>query len=213
MITKDNHLGIIVEKNYEDEIGGFRLDPMYDPTEHARTFGTVKYTPNKFSRGWNIDRFFFQPGDRVHFHFDAINDGSTVKYEDEDGDTVYIVNIFKIYIRERDGEFTPRSGKCVCEPYYEVEDPKLEVKDVEVDGVKIKAICSKASGITVDFNVKAHDRIATVRMVGKNMSHEPPPEFAPGDKVFRDKHTNLEYKLNGELLYIIDQELILGKYE
>lgn len=212
MITKQNHLGIVVEKIHEDSVNGLYLDPMYDPTEHARTYGKVKYLPHGFSHGWNTENDFFQVGDTVHFHYDAIDDKSTVSYEDEDGDRVYIVDIFKIYVRERDGELTPRSGKCLCEPYYEA-DEGYEVREIDLEGKPVRAVFPVGSELAISFDVKPHDRIAKIRSVGKPLSHEADPEFGVGDTVFREPYTNLAYEMGGETLYVIDQELIMGVYD
>lgn len=211
MIIKTNHLGIVVEKEYEDKAGRFDMDPMYDPTKNARTYGKVKHLPMSFTHGWNLDNDFFQVGDTVHFHYDAINDAATISFEDEDGDKVYIVDVFKVYLRERDGEITPRPGKCVCEPYYETGDPKrFRVEDVKIEGKPAKAIVSILSGIPIKYNPEPHDRLAKVRLVGKPLEHEPVPDFHPGDVVFRDLYCNLAYQVQGETVFIIDNELIWG---
>lgn len=210
--TAANFIGVKVEKTHEDTIGSFYLDPMHRPTQNAREFGKITHLPVVVSDDWNLNDDFMKVGDKVYFHFDAINDRNAIKIE-EDGETIYIISLYDVFATVRDGKLRIRSGKAICKPYYDSGDSAVEVKEVDVDGKNVMAEVSRSSGLIIKTDIKPHDRIAYVYKIGNNLKHQEDLGLKEGDLVYREEFTNLEYTVEGEKVFILDQELILGKYE
>ena len=201
--TNINIIGVKVEKTHEDRLGSFSIDAGYNPTAHARTYGTVAMPTLGFTFGWQMEDDFFKIGDEVHFWFDALQDSPCIEI---DGNKVYMIHVNQIYVRVRDGVITPRNGKALVEPYY-----GEGVEEVEVAGVKTMARIS--GGLVVSMDVAPDERIATIHSLGGSLSHESPLDLKPGDLVYRDKATNYAMDILGKTLFCLDQNLIMGKYE
>lgn len=187
-----NYIQVKVEKVYEDEIKGntlrLQIDPMYRRTYNKRCYGIA-----------NEDRedMGIKKGDKVYFHY---NETDHQRPHPSDDSIKFISKDF-IFCYVRDGKITPIKGFCICEPYY-----GENIVEVEVDGKIIRT--KESNGITISTDIKPHDRIARLKYV----SDESQADYV-GKLVHRAEHTNLEYSVEGENLYIFEDDLIFGVYE
>jgi len=135
-------------------------------------------------------------GDKIHFHFNAIDDHSPIKLDNE---TVFKIDGDDVLCIERDNEIIPAGYWVLCEPIYD-----QKVTDLD----ESKFVTSK-SGILLPGTKEIHNTsIAKVCYINDN------EEIKPGDTVYFAKNAdfdNIDSRINGKKYFYIRYDDIYGK--
>lgn len=177
----------------------------FNQTDYRQTSGTVMALP----RGFSQPHYFYdnlipniEVGDRIHFHYTAIDLDSRIEYQ---GETLYAVPYEMVWCKVKDGELSMVGGRIFCE-----ELPYDDVQEIEVNGVKIKARLSK-SGIVLEMNVKHDLNKARLVHIGTPMKDQPTLDVKPGDTIYYATDSDFENIIEGKKYFCMMQEDILAK--
>ena len=144
-------------------------------------------------------------GDKVYFHYTAIDLDSRIEYEDE---RYYAVPLEMVWCKVKDGVLTMIGGRVFCEAMeYEYDD----IEEIEVGGVKIKVRMS-GSGLVTEMNPKTQDiNRARLIHIGTPLKNLPEVDVVPGDVIYYAKDADFENLIEGKKYFCMTQEDILAK--
>lgn len=187
-----NYIPIKLEKVYEDKVKGKILtldfDPMYRRSHHKRIYGeSIGDQPELGIR----------KGDTVYFHYNE-TDHEHTHPEDK---LIYYISKHRLFCFSRKGKLTMLNNFALCKPYY-----GEDVTESTENGVIIRDRVK--NGIIVEPDVKPDDRWATLKYTNKE-------DLKPyiGKLVYRAESTNFENKIEGEDLFVMEDDLIYGYKE
>ena len=203
-----NTVIVRVDSTLEDtvEYGSMKLhiDPLFNPTEHAKIYGTVIAVPEgkcKNENGLEIEKEI-KVGDKIYFHYLVTNNETNCIYGN-----YYKVPYYWVFCAVRDSRIIPFGAWTLCEEMVEQED---EFNQIEVLSQKVNATVS-ASGLVTSLHKVSSIRVAKLNFIGKPLVGENALEINCGDKVILAKNAHFKNKIEGKYYYTVRQEDILGK--
>lgn len=202
-----NKVAVKLDKfiNDEVEVNGIKLalDPMYRPSHHLNTCGEIYALPIATTKYYNRFEECLKRSNRVHFDYKSLDEYGYIL--SEEGYKIYFVDLHMVFCAVEELPFN--DGKIIhcnehvtlCEPFYGFGFEEMEMPD----GGKVLAR-ENAAGIIAETNPDPDDVIAYVK-------HSTPSSgLKSGDLVHREDHTNYEYEIEGEKLYVVHTDLING---
>ena len=203
-----NTVIVRVDSALEDtiEYGSMKLhiDPLFNPTHHAKIYGTVIAVPKGKcinENGFGIEKEVMV-GDKIYFHYLVTNNETNCIYGN-----YYKVPYYWIFCAVRDSRIIPVGAWTLCE---EVVEQENEYNQVEVLSKKINATVS-ASGIVTSLHKTSSIRVAKLKFIGKPFIGENELEVKQNDEIILAKNAHFKNKIEGKDYYTVRQEDILGK--
>lgn len=200
-----NHVIVEVEQALDDKYTykslTLDIDPEFNPTHHARIYGTVVAVPQGEcydEEGAEIEKEV-QVGDKVYFHYLVTTDETR-----NIASNYYKVPYCWVFCVVRDGNILPVGSWTLCTPLV-----KEQFNTVEVDGVTVDATVSR-SGLITGLDKKPAIDMATLSYVGKPLVGESPINANVGDTVILEKNSNFTNRIEGIDYYTVKQKYILG---
>lgn len=189
-------------QTHKDNIDGWYLDPLYDPTAHAETTLEVVQVPAGASSRYQSDLERIEIGDKVVVNYKWTDDGDNKfgeEFKYEDG--IYALPIRWIFaIIKKDGTIIPFSEWLIGEYTY----PENAI-EVDVDGKKVMVIESSViPGFIVESDVKPLKNKARIL-------HDP-TGLLEGLVVEHAEAADWEYEIEGKDLLVIYREHVYGNY-
>lgn len=193
--TPKDFVVVSIDAEYLDKEKNTKLDLLIDyqfnPEKYRQTTGLVVSVPLRLSSGI---RPTVQVGDKIHFHFNAIDSNAKLKV----GDKVYYrIAYWDIFCIESRTGLEPVGSWVICEP------------------IERKATQGR-NGIIADIDYgdkEKHDTSrAVVRYVNKEVMHQ--TEIKPEDVIYYDTDAdfdNNDNRINGNRYFFIRSEDILCK--
>lgn len=195
-----NCLLVKIDKKYQDELDGWKVDTSYRPEEFATLTGTVHSIPgyvveDAYRAGIEND---VQPGDKVWFSFGVIFDYA--EYEDKknpvyrnlvvyNGEEFWKVDIGEVFCVERAGEKKMISQNVLLEP------------------MKYDGPTKTASGFLLpDPPEYWEDRAKVVAVPKMNVS------LSPGDVIPMESQFVQKYIMFGKEHYILPVRRLIAKF-
>lgn len=189
----NNHYLVEIEKEAEDMVGRFFIDPAFKPEDHARIYGTVTAVPDKLTGPYKGMDQIIEVGDRVYFHYLVVNN-------DHAFDKIWKVEYRNILCFVRDGEIRPAWNWFMCQPVWDE-----VVEDIELpDGTSIKGVVG-SSGLITKTNPQPSGIKAKVTHIE---GHE---DVETGDLVIVEPPFHFTNKIEGEDFYFSEKDYILAK--
>ena len=180
------------------------IDPLFNPTHHARIYGIVEAIPA--GKCYNEEGFEIEQevrvGDKVYFHFLTTSDENNCIYGNS-----YKVPYYWIFCVVRDGNILPVSGWTLCSQVVEDDD---EFKSVEVGGKTMQATLS-GSGLVTSIQKKKSVKFAKLSYIGKPLVNHKKLDVSQGDTVVLAKNSNFINKIEGVDYFTVRQSDIFGK--
>ena len=180
------------------------IDPLFNPTHHARIYGIVEAIPA--GKCFNEDGFEIeqevQVGDKVYFHYLTTSDENNCIYGNS-----YKVPYYWIFCVVRDGNILPVSGWTLCTQI--VEDNE-DFESVEVGGRTMQATLS-GSGLVTSIEKKKSVKFAKLSYIGKPLLNQKELDVSQGDTVVLAKNSNFINKIEGVDYFTVRQSDIFGK--
>ena len=187
MIAIGDSVIVRIEKTHEDEMSHgkltLELDPMFNPTNNVRIYGTVE--------GIGRDEKDLKVGDKVYFHYLVVDDSHI--YDD-----LYNVDLSRIFCVVRDEKITMCRDWALFKPVEE------KAKDVQVGNHKIAGTLTQ-SGLFKSATPKKSATRAKLCYIGQNDLM-----LQGGEVVYLLPKFEFENKIEGEVYYTCRQEYILG---
>lgn len=151
----------------------------------AQTYGEIIAICDKRTGGLPVE---VEVGDKVYFHFNAINANSRLDAMD---DKIHHILYDHLFCAVRDGNIVMLNSRVLCEPLYE--------EGVE-NGVRTK------NGLVVEINVGHDSKRAVLRHIGN------PPEVdaKPGDIVHYEKNADFENIIEGTKYFVMFQDDLIA---
>lgn len=180
------------------------IDPLFNPTHHARIYGIVEAIPA--GKCYNEEGFEIEQevrvGDKVYFHFLTTSDETNCIYGNS-----YKVPYYWIFCVVRDGNILPVSGWTLCSQVVEDDD---EFESVEVGGKTMQATLS-GSGLVTSIQKKKSVKFAKLSYIGKPLVNHKKLDVSQGDTVVLAKNSNFINKIEGVDYFTVRQSDIFGK--
>ena len=180
------------------------IDPLFNPTHHARIYGIVEAIPA--GKCFNEDGFEIeqevQVGDKVYFHYLVTSDEINCVYGNS-----YKVPYYWIFCVVRNGNILPIGGWTLCSQIVEEED---EFESVEVGGRTMQATLS-SSGLVTSIEKKKSVKFAKLSYIGKPLLNQKELDVSQGDTVVLAKNSNFINKIEGVDYFTVRQSDIFGK--
>ncbi len=197
---------------YEESIqhGSLKIaiDPLYNPTKYIKTRAEIIGLPVKVSAEHDdfIQILRKTKFEWLYFDYKALDFFD--EFLDENGNKIYFVPLDMVFCATIESTEKPViqccTGVTLCKPFY-----GFGFKEIVIPGVATM-IARETSGIITDMNPKPDERIAYVESVGPVYKNYFPQKISAGDLVFRESHTNYEYEIAGQKLYVVRLENIDG---
>lgn len=203
-----NKVAVKLDKFLNDEVKHgnltFAIDPMYRPSHHVNTCGEIYGLPVAVSNFYKPFEQALKRSNRVHFDYKSVEEKDFVV--SEEGYKIYFIDLHMVFCAVEDLPFDDakivhcNEHVALCEPFYGFGFEEVMMPD----GGKVLAK-ENSFGIVTETNPEPHDTVAYVKHC------TPLSGLKSGDLVLREAHTNYEYEIEGETLYVVHTDLILGK--
>lgn len=190
------------------------LDPDLKDTEiHSTAFEQIDYrqlcgTVIGLPKGYSSPHYFYdrlvkeiEVGDKIYFHYTAIDKDSRVEYE---GEYYYLVPYEMVWCAIRGQEIIMIGSRVFCE-----ELSPEGVEEIVVNGHKIKVLMSK-SGIVTEMNVRYDSNRARIVHIGKPLIGNPELNAKKGDIVYYSTDSDFVNIVEGKKYFCMLQEDILA---
>lgn len=139
-------------------------------------------------------------GDRIYFHFNAINRGQTLIQIDER--KLHRISYGQIFCAIKpDGRKVMIGSRVLCSPLSEEGLTTLHGGGIQ----------KSKSGIIINTDKKHSAKKATLRHIGKNYTGRVPLNIKEGDTVLYEPHADFENTIEGETFFVMTQEDIICK--
>lgn len=180
------------------------IDPLFNPTHHARIYGIVEAIPA--GKCFNEEGFEIEQevrvGDKVYFHYLVTSDEINCVYGNS-----YKVPYYWIFCVVRNGNILPIGGWALCSQVVEQED---EFESVEVGGCTMQATLS-GSGLVTSIEKKKSVKFAKLSYIGKPLLNHKELDVSQGDTVVLAKNSNFINKIEGVDYFTVRQSDIFGR--
>lgn len=186
------------------EYGNLKLhiDPLFNPTEHARIYGTVIAVPDGTAHteyGEEIEKNV-QVGDKIYFHFLTTTDETNCIYGN-----YYKVPYYWIFCAVRDGRILPTGSWCFVEQVIEEESDYSEVEILS----KRMSVKVSETGLVTSVTKKKSMNTGILRHLGSPLVGKDTINASIGSKVLLTRNSNFRNKVEGKEYYTLKQEDIL----
>lgn len=198
---------IEVERHYETKIkhNSLELDVPEgwasdgeDKARLATTSGMVIAIPDGASATGGI-RHDVKVGDKIYFHYNAINRGNTEIHLDER--KLHRIAYQHIFCAIRDGKKIMICGRVLCKPFQEGNLERFRGMTNEVS----------SSGIIVKRDVEHSTKKVVIAHIGKNLVGRKKEKLKAGDIVLYEPNADFENEIEGEPYFVMTQEDIVCK--
>jgi co-chaperonin GroES (HSP10) len=192
------------------------IDPDLKNTElHSQAFEQIDYRQTSgvvvaLPSGYSSPHYFYDNlvhevnvGDKVYFHYTAVDMDSKVEYGNE---LYYTVPYEMVWCKIDDaGKITMIGGRVFCE-----ELPAEDIQEIEINGTKIK-VRMTGSGIVTEMNVKREYGKARLMHIGTPLNDQPKLDLVAGDIIFYAVDSDFVNVIEGKKYFCMTQEDILAK--
>jgi co-chaperonin GroES (HSP10) len=198
---------IEVERHYETKIKHNSLELEVpegwasdgeDKARLATTSGMVISIPDSGSATGGI-RQDVKVGDKVYFHYNAINRGNTEIHLDER--KLHRIAYQHIFCAIRDGKKIMICGRVLCKPFQEGNIEEFRGTSNEVS----------SSGIIIKRDIGHSTKKAVVAHIGENLVGREKENINTGDIVLYEPNADFENEIEGETYFVMTQEDIVCK--
>jgi co-chaperonin GroES (HSP10) len=200
-----NHIILQIDDVFTENsiVGELNLyqDTSFHPEQHIKGVGKCLAIPDSEGQGDPHENIVqeVQVGDEILFHYNVINEGN---YMDEGVYRCEYQHVFAV----RDGDAWKMIGGWVMmKPVYED-----GVEKVDIDG-RSMAVRQTESGIITETHIIPSTEFAELMHVGTPMKNRSDCPYKSGDQVLYLKDMDFEVEVDGERIYMMRQEELLGK--
>lgn len=180
------------------------IDPLFNPTHHARIYGIVEAIPQ--GKCFNEDGLEIEQtvkvGDKIYFHYLTTSDENNCVFGNS-----YKVPYYWIFCIVRESNILPVGGWTLCGQIPEVVGA---YEEIEVEGKKMQVSLS-LSGLVTSIYEKKSIKYAKLLHIGEPLLNHAELEVSKGDIVVLAKDSNFINSIEGVDYFTVRQSDIYGK--